>query len=130
MCPRPDGAWALGGAAGGGRGQTLPGAAHSAQELPGEALLQLAAGALVSLHPPGRAFLQPLQSFPVPGVSGKNPSPRCGINCWSWAGGVSVAGGGLEGRGGSSGAVNPCPSSSNHQQPFITSDMGSGTVSS
>lgn len=58
------------------------------------------------------------------------PSSRCGINCWSWVGGVSVAGEGLQGRGGSSGAVNPCPSSSSHQQPFISSDTGSSTVSS
>jgi len=53
--PRPDGARALGAPAGSGRGQTLPGAAHPAPELPGEALLQLAAGAVVSLPSPGTA---------------------------------------------------------------------------
>lgn len=60
----------------------------------------------------------------------QNPSSVCGINCWSWARGVSVAGGGLQGRGGSSGVVNPCPSTSNQQQPFMRGDMGWSTVSS
>ncbi|KAI1237370.1 Thrombospondin type-1 domain-containing protein 7B, partial [Lamprotornis superbus] len=59
---RPDGAWALRGAAGSGRGQTLPGAAHPAQELPAEALLQLAAGPLVPLHCPGWTVTATCQS--------------------------------------------------------------------
>lgn len=73
--PRPDGAWALGGPAGSGRGQTLPRAAHPAQELPGEALLQLAAGPVVSLQSPGTAFSSAprgLLGFPVAGVNDKN----------------------------------------------------------
>lgn len=90
VCPRPDGAWALRGAAGSGRGQTLPGAAHPAQELPREALLQLAAGPLVPLHRPGRAF-----SGASLCLEWQNPSSPCGIDCWSWARGVAVAGGGL-----------------------------------
>lgn len=72
--PRPDGARALGGAAGGGRGQTLPAAAHPAQELPGEALLQLAAGAVVSLQSPGThpsSHPRGLHAFPAAGVNGK-----------------------------------------------------------
>ena len=73
--PRPDGAWALGGPAGSGRGQTLPGAAHPAQELPSEALLQLAAGPVVSLQSPGTAFSSAprgLLGFPAAGVNDKN----------------------------------------------------------
>nr|XP_009486093.1 PREDICTED: thrombospondin type-1 domain-containing protein 7B-like [Pelecanus crispus] len=71
----PDGAWALGGPAGSGRGQTLPGAAHPAQELPGEALLQLAPRPVVSLQSPGRAFASAprgLLGFPAAGVDDRN----------------------------------------------------------
>lgn len=52
---RPDGARACSAPAGWRRGQALPGTAHPAQKLPGEALLQLASRPLVALQTPGRA---------------------------------------------------------------------------
>lgn len=70
--PRPDGAWALGGPAGDGWRETLPGAAHPAQELPGEALLQLDAGTVVPLQSPGTASsCAPRGLLGFTGVNGK-----------------------------------------------------------